>query len=70
MQETIPTNGTKSALEWANFQRFAGHVRVLVSCRGVSIGERRVAGFAQRPMNVNALEWSIPVPQRGRGREG
>lgn len=34
---------------------------------GVSVGERRVAGFAQRPMNVNALEWSIPVPWGSRG---
>lgn len=26
---------------------------------------RRVAGFAQRPINVNALEWSIPGAAEG-----
>lgn len=54
----IFTNGVKSLFEWVKPMFY----RARVSTGGSLVGvcrwerERRVTGFAQRPMNINALE--------------
>lgn len=56
--QLIFANGFKSLLEWVKPVFYRARVGTEGSLAGVCRWERerRVTGFAQRPMNINALE--------------